>query len=103
LILTVCFFQYREFRKEQVRVNAMLRRAAVERDAEQARLAYLQRMHEIEVRADIFLCICAVEVVALCCRVALCQAGDVQAVTAFEYAAVKPRVQRILLILYLDW
>jgi hypothetical protein len=30
-------------------VNAMLRRAAVERDAEQARLAYLQRMHEIEV------------------------------------------------------
>jgi hypothetical protein len=54
-------------------VNAMLRRAAVERDAEQARLAYLQRMHEIEVRADIFLCICAVEMVALCCRVALCQ------------------------------
>jgi hypothetical protein len=41
--------KHREFRKEQVRVNAMLRRAAVERDAEQARLAYLQRMHEIEV------------------------------------------------------
>jgi hypothetical protein len=72
-ILIAFFYLYREFRKEQVRVNAMLRRAAVERDAEQARLAYLQRMHEIEVRADIFPCICAVEAVTLCCSVALCQ------------------------------
>jgi hypothetical protein len=33
-----------------VRVNAMLRKAAVEREAEIARIAYLQRLHEIEVR-----------------------------------------------------